>query len=421
VKQLRNAWFIALKDLRLFLTDRMALGFFILFPFLFIVMFNLLLSNVGGGDTRLELHLVTLETSGLSQQIIQSMETRDVSQLKPGDPKIVWDKDYEQAKASVDAGTLSGFLLFPADFTEGVEVGYGTNLEIIANSQNVNTRMALNGLAQGIVSRISAQRVQINAAISLLVEQNLAGGGNISGIGTEIQKIIGPMFQNAGAAPGNQSLITYSSDNVGAAKPMNASSYVVPGYLVMFVFFASALSAEAVIRERRNHTLERLLASSVRKETLLGGIYLGGVLKGLVQVIIFWTFGTLVFHVDMGFAPWAVIVLSILMVLMSSAFSVMLATLAKTERAAGTIGVVVSLVLAPLGGCWWPLFITPQWMQFIAKFTPHGWANSGFDKLLVFGADGSAVTGEMLALAGFAAAFIIIAIINFRTDAGATG
>ena len=50
------------------------------------------------------------------------------------------------------------------------------------------------------------------------------------------------------------------------------------------------------------------------------------------------------------------------------------------------------------GGGRWPLPITSRWMQFIAKFTPHGWATAGFDKLLVFGADFGSVVLDMLAL-----------------------
>jgi hypothetical protein len=41
--QMRRVWFIAQNNLRQFVTDRLAVGMFILFPFLFIVMFNLLL------------------------------------------------------------------------------------------------------------------------------------------------------------------------------------------------------------------------------------------------------------------------------------------------------------------------------------------------------------------------------------------
>lgn len=415
MSRFKHIWFIALKDLRLFITDRTATIMFILFPFLFIVMFNILLSNVGREDTTLVLRLATQETNGISQQIIQSMETKEDSLLKPGEPKIVWEKDYEKARAEVEAGKIDGFLVFPADFTQGVEMGYGTNLEIIAQAEAVNTRMALNGLAESIASRVAAQQVETNAAIALMVEQNTGGGGNPD----DLQKAIGLIFQDQNSTGSSESLISYQTISEGEVKPLNPSSYVLPGYLVMFVFFAAALSAAEIIRERRNHTLERLLASSVRKESILGGIYLGSVMKGLLQIIIFWTVGILVFHIDMGIAPWAVILLSILTAIMSAAFSLMLATLVKTERSASAIGVVVSLFLAPLGGCWWPLFIEPQWMQFLARFTPHGWANIGFNKLLVSGAEGSSVTGEMLALLGFALAFVIIAILRFRTDSEA--
>ena len=77
---------------------------------------------------------------------------------------------------------------------------------------------------------------------------------------------------------------------------------------------------------------------------------------------------------------------------------------------------MASLVLAPIGGCWWPLFITPEWMQALAKFTPHGWANAGFNKLMLFGAEFGDVTQEMIALAGFAAVFLAVALWKFRVS-----
>ncbi len=56
-------------------------------------------------------------------------------------------------------------------------------------------------------------------------------------------------------------------------------------------------------------------------------------------------------------------------------------------------------------------------MQAIAKITPHGWANTGFNKLMVFGGDFSAAVPEMLALIGFAVVFSVIAIWRFRASA----
>ena len=306
---------------------------FILFPFLFIVMFNLLLGNVGSEDPRVELHLVTQETSGISQQIIQALETVDESQLKPGDPKIIWDKDYNQAKADVEAEKIDGFLAFPADFTQNLMSDKATKLEVVARADATNTRMALNGLAQGIISSLEGHTGgnPFNYRSSY---------GNRGRVKADIEQAVAKIISNESGGAGDQSFITYQAEKVGEVQPVNASSYVVPGYLVMFVFFAAAIASVDIIKERRNHTLERLLASSVKKESILGGIYLGAILRGLVQIAIFWTMGILVFHVDLGIAPWAVIVISLLMVLMSAAFSVMLATLVKTDRSASAIAVL---------------------------------------------------------------------------------
>ncbi|HEY90636.1 MAG TPA: hypothetical protein G4O07_02260, partial [Dehalococcoidia bacterium] len=62
--QLRQIVFIALKDLKRFTRDRPALIAFILFPFFFVALFNFLLGGVGGEDTRLVFHVVTLEEAG---------------------------------------------------------------------------------------------------------------------------------------------------------------------------------------------------------------------------------------------------------------------------------------------------------------------------------------------------------------------
>jgi ABC-2 type transport system permease protein len=105
------------------------------------------------------------------------------------------------------------------------------------------------------------------------------------------------------------------------------------------------------------------------------------------------------------------------MVIMSSAFALMLATLAKTARSASSLGVITSLVLAPLGGCWWPLFLYPQWLQNVAKISPHAWATDGFNRLMLYGADFGAAVPGMLALLGFAIVFGVIAILRFRVSA----
>jgi ABC-2 type transport system permease protein len=416
MKHLKHVWFIALKDLKIFFRDRATVFFFIVFPFMFIIMFNFLMRGVGGEDKRLELHLVTREgAGGMSQQIIGAMETRDESLLGPGEPKIVWDKDYDEARQAVADKKLAGFIAFPPDFTRALTTGSGTRLEVIANASDVNTRAALNGLAGAISSQIGTNQVIIQASVSLLVENGVIPT-DMDSINNTVQQMMNKAL-SGGPAGAEASYLTFRTDKVGEVEAANPSNWVIPGYLVMFVFFAAALTAESIVRERQNRTLERLLASSVKRESILGGIFTGTALRGLIQIIIFWTFGILVFHVDLGLSPLAVIILSVLMVLMSAAFALMLATLARTARSAASLAVITSLTLAPLGGCWWPSFLYPNWLQNIARITPHAWATSGFNKLMVYGASFGDVVPSMLALLGFSVVFGVIAVWRFRTNA----
>jgi ABC-2 type transport system permease protein len=416
MKQLGYMWFIALKDLSIFAKDRAAVFFFIVFPFMFVVMFYFL--NVGATeDARMELHVLTQEAeSGLSHQIIGAMETTDESQLRPGEPIIVWDKDYDEARQAVEDGELSGFVAFPADFTEKMMAGSGTEIEVVADAGAINERAALNGFAGAIASQLGTYRVIVNASIALLIEGGLISV-DIESITQAVQQIMADISSEQGMGGTEASYIGFNIEKVGEMEEENPANYVIPGYLVMFVFFAAAMTAETIVRERQNNTLERLLATSVKKESILGGMFSGTLIRGLIQIVIFWVVGILVFHIDLGLSPLAVIILSILMVIMSAAFALMLATLAKTQRSAGSLAVVTALVLAPLGGCWWPLFILPRWLQNVAKISPHAWATIGFNKLMMFGADFGAVVPEMLVLIGFTVVFGLIAVWRFRTSA----
>ena len=410
---MKHIWFIMLKDLKLFSRDRMALFFFILFPFVFVIAFSFIMGDVGSEDQRLTLNVTSLETEGgISYQIIEAIETGNESTLEPGEPIIVWDENYDEARQSVEDGEVGGLLVFPEDFTGGVEQGSGTELTVVVNPDAINTYAALSGLAHSIATRVNSQWVAASATIELLIAEGLLDPADSEAIEEVMEGILSGENVSEG-----QSAIVLATESVGEVEPENTANFMIPGYLVMFVFFAAALGAEIIVRERQNRTLERLLASSVRRWSILGGVFAGTAAKGVVQITVFWVVGILAFGIDLGVSPAAVIILSILMVVVSSAFAILLAALVRTRRSAGSLAVLTALILAPLGGCWWPLFILPSWMQFLAKLTPHGWAMMGFNKLMLFGAGFGDVVTEMLVLLGFAVVFAVIGIWRFRTSA----
>ena len=408
MSRLAHIWFIALKDLKLFTIDRGALFFFVLFPFLFITLFYFM--NLGvTEDTKLQLHIVSEETKteeSYSHRIIDALESS-------GNFEIIM-MDYDEAYQAVEDEEINGFIAFPADFTEGIITGAGTELELVTYAEAIGDSTALASLSQSIASQVSS----VNAIVSTL-EELKAQEPITPEEKARIDQVIEQVVEQAltGQGVGGQPFIEYSTEKVGDVEEESPSNWAIPGYLVMFVFFGAALGAETIVRERQNNTLERLMGSSVKREAILGGIFTGTAVKGVIQILIFLVVGLLVFNMDMGNSPAAVVILAIMMVLVSAAFAIMLATLVKTQRSAGSIAVLASLVMAPVGGCWWPLFIMPDWMQALAKVTPHGWATTGFNKLMLFGAEFGAVIPEILVLLGFAALFSAIAVWRFRTSA----
>ena len=396
---LRQAFLMASKDTRIFFKDRFAMAFAFLFPFIFIVGWSAALSGQGQSDEPLEITLVTQEDAGISLIVIEDLSESVFASVSA--------MTYDDALAVLQNGEIDGFVVFPADFTQNVLSGESTSLEVVIGEDNPEAEATLAGFAQEVAGRFTETLIATRAAA--LARESAGESQQVSAAQQD-----GPAEESRGdMAPA----VVLEMETVGDVPPFRPSTFTLPAYLTMFVFFSAALSAEAIARERQNQTLERLMSNGTRRESIVLGKFIGAGYRAAAQLVVMWLAGVLIFDIYIGIAPAAVIAISVLMALASAAFGVLLASFVRSVQAAGSAGVLTSLVLAPIGGCWWPLFIAPQWMQALAKLTPHGWANGGFNKLMMFGAEAGEVTQELAALAAFGVAFLAIALWRFRTAA----
>ena len=70
--------------------------------------------------------------------------------------------------------------------------------------------------------------------------------------------------------------------------------------------------------------------------------------------------------------------------------------------------------MAGLGGCWWPIEITPLWAQKLALFLPTGLAMDALHKLVNFGAAPAEVVPHFLVLAAATLAGMWLLARSFR-------
>jgi ABC-2 type transport system permease protein len=393
---LRRVFLLAAKDLRLLFSSYVNLFLVFVFPLLFVAGFSLALPDVGDED-QIEVYLASAEAEGVGPALIAGMTSESDSPFRALSP--------EEAERLLDEKEIDGYILLPNDLTATLAgAAPPTTIEAVVDPDAADTRAMLVSIARDIAHLLMLADAAVTAA-----ERAIAASGQ------DPSRYAAALRQAAaGNLLGATSGVALRVEQVGDTEPVPAASYVLTGYITMFLFFAAAASAGELIRERTNQTLERLVAMGVGRSTVLAGKWVGGAVRGMLQAGVMWAAGILIFGVKIGDEPFAVMLVTLAMLAASVSFTLFLASIVSTTRAADSASTLASLILAALGGSWWPLFIMPKWMQTLAKVSPHAWANEAFNRLMLFGATLGDVWVNLVVLLGFALGFAALAARRVR-------
>jgi ABC-2 type transport system permease protein len=189
----------------------------------------------------------------------------------------------------------------------------------------------------------------------------------------------------------------------------------VPGILVMFTLLVLLTSSGTMlVQERTQGLLRRLASAPISRAEVLAGKWKGRMVLAAIQVTVALAFGTFLFSMDWGPDIAMVIVVLVAWAGFCASAGLWLGTVASTEAQAGGLGVLAANLLAALGGCWWPIEVTPEWMQALQKAIPTGWTMDALHKLITFQAGAMSVIPNVLLLVAAAIGFGVLAARRFR-------
>jgi ABC-type multidrug transport system permease subunit len=136
----------------------------------------------------------------------------------------------------------------------------------------------------------------------------------------------------------------------------------------------------------------------------MGKVY-GLVLLGGLQIAVFLLLGQFVFKVNLGSELPAILLTLVVYSWVAASLGVLVGSLIKAEEKVTGLCVLASLVMAALGGCWWPIELVPDSVKLIAHLIPTGWALDALHQLITFGGGFAAAKSAigMLVLFGLAA------------------
>jgi len=171
----------------------------------------------------------------------------------------------------------------------------------------------------------------------------------------------------------------------------------LPGNLVMFVTLAILVTGGIrLIQDREAGLVRRALAYPVLPGQIVLGRFLGIAAAGLLECLYFILLGRLLFGVSLGSSPAGLAAYLVLFTITMAGLGVLMGCLLRSAKQVGALGVAASLLLAALGGCWWPIELVPGWLKAVGLSLPTGQAMHAVQRLIVWNDPLAAVAGSML-------------------------
>lgn len=181
---------------------------------------------------------------------------------------------------------------------------------------------------------------------------------------------------------------------------------ILMGFFVFF--FAFLISGMALLKERTSGTLERLLATPVRRAEIVTGYLISYGLVAVVQTLLIVLFTINVLNVQVAGSIFLVILTTLLLALVALALGIFMSTFAQSEF---QMMQFIPLVVVPqifFSGLI-DLHTMADWAQWLANLLPMKYAASALTDVILKGANFSDIAGNLLALIIF---IIILTIGN---------
>jgi ABC-2 type transport system permease protein len=398
----RLAALIAGKDLRETLGDKLSFIFIILMPLAFTLFFGLLF---GGGSDVDKLPLAVWDADGgaAAKALVADLEQSTVVRVvvKEGDEFEQWMADERSA-----AG-----LIVPEGYSAAMASGDKADLTIVA-TPGINGASTVASEVRTLAGKQVTVELASKAAAQAIWSTRSVPAGSMDGVVAQSAAEARPVVAQALARPAVSTKVV----EAGAAAGQTPSGFILssPGMMVNFVLFSLMTAGIALIIERQNSTLQRLMTTRLRKWQLIGGKAAGMFLLTFLQQVLLIGVAQLFFGVDYLRDPAALLLLMVSLSLVASTLGLLLASVLKSEQALIATTVLVSMAMAALSGAWFPLEITGETFQTVGHLLPTAWILDGLRGIVVRGFDVADVLPAFWVALAWAAGFFVVAVWRFR-------
>ncbi|MGD0795075.1 MAG: ABC transporter permease [Dehalococcoidales bacterium] len=390
---MKRALFITWNEVLLYIQDKGDLAFGILLP---IVTFALMYGAFGGQTLFKATASVVDEDKGAYSTLL-------INQLDEVKGISVEKLTLQQANARLDRSDLTLVLDIPAGFSNALASGGKAELVFLQRGNGGQDGQILASIIRSIAQGLN-QQFQVTDQVK----------NNLKNTGISQDRINITVQQTLKAEQQHPAIGV--TEEVFGGSPDFVNQYI-PGIVTMYVLFSLALSARAIVEERKRGTLERLLTTRLNAGELFFGKFLACIARGFIQTVILLALSYAVFRL---FTPLSFLV-SIFIVLVfaaaASALGMIIASIARTEDAATWIGVVLTMGMTMLGGTFFSV-AKGSVLELIGKFSINTYANTAIRDVINHSGSLSGTGTAFIVMGGVIIVGLVISRLIFRAVPG---
>jgi ABC-2 type transport system permease protein len=322
------------------------------------------------------LGVIQLDSGELGPAVARQLDASDLVEAR--------SMTEAEAVADLEAGELAGYVVMPEDFSASAMAGrVGPEITVEGTSQQdavIVQQAVQRALAAGIRELIAAQAPPGAPALPE-IDPNVTyryGGGDLDGL-----DLLGGPFM---------------------------------GMMVFFLVYV--VTSVSFLRERSLGTLERLMATPLRRTEIAVGYMLGFGVVAVVQAAEILAFGLLVLNLYNAGDVALLFGIQVLLALAAVNLGIFLSTFARSEFQAVQF---IPLIVAPqvlLSGLIVPVSSEPDWLQAISNVLPLTYAVDALRDVMVKGADlaSGSIRLDLAVIAAFCVAAIVAAAATLRRE-----
>ena len=200
----------------------------------------------------------------------------------------------------------------------------------------------------------------------------------------------------------------------------NSVQHNVPAWALFAIFFIVVPLSINLVKEKSQGTSVRARISPTPYFVHILGKTFTYLIICVIQFSLMVAVGIYLFpymdlpQFDVTGKMFPLIVVTIFAGLAAIGFGVLLGTVANTQEQSAPFGATSVVVLAAIGGIWVPVFLMPEFMQTIAKFSPMNWGLNAYYDIILRNSRIGGIAKEIIFLFLFYIAMVAISLFYER-------